>query len=236
MNKNLAVQRHELKYYISRSDYEYARSLLAQLMSKDSHQKQDRGYFIRSLYLDDAEDNSVEEKLAGVEMRDKYRLRIYNFEQDWVKLERKRKHNNYVKKSTAIITKEEALEIINGEYESLLKYDNPETKSIYFDLKKKYFKPVVIVDYTRDVFKLDYNEVRITFDKHLRGNTEDLELFNPNIITEPLQQSEVIIMEVKFNHALPSWFTQLFQFESATISAISKYCQCRIKTREYYNL
>lgn len=233
MNKDLQIQRHELKYYINRSDYEYCRSLARHLMARDSYQKDDQGYFIRSLYLDDIYDNSVEEKLAGIEKRDKYRLRIYDPAQDWVKLERKRKHNDYIQKTTAVITKEEALKIMDGNYEDLLRHDSLNLNSIYFDLKRKYFHPVVVVDYIRDVFVLDYNRIRVTFDKYLQSNTWDFDLFNPKVATSSLQRDEVIIMEVKFNHFLPSWFTEFFKLGNVTRSAISKYCQSRIRAKEY---
>lgn len=233
MTKELQVARHELKYYISRSDYEYARLMLKNLMQTDSHLKSERGYFIRSLYLDDIEDNSVEEKLAGIEKRDKYRIRIYDTNQDWAKLERKRKDNNYVKKTTAIINRKEAEEIMKGNYEGLLTYNNSAHNSIYYDLKRKYLRPVVIVDYIREAYTLDYNDVRITFDKNLRTDTTDLRLFADDINTEPIQREDVIILEVKFNHALPSWFKNLFMFDSATVSAISKYCQCRMRSGDY---
>lgn len=234
MSTNLQVQRHELKYYINRIDYEYCKSVLKHLMKRDSYQQNDVGYFIRSLYLDDTYNNSVQEKLAGIENRDKYRLRIYNFDQEWVKLERKRKHNHYTRKTTAIITKDEALNVIKGNYEDLLNYKHPDTNSLYFDLKQTYFRPVVIVDYIRDAFMLDYNNIRVTFDKHLRNNDQDFNLFSPHIVTEPLQRDEVIIMEIKFNHFLPPWFKNIFKLESVTSSAISKYCQSRMRTREYF--
>jgi len=234
MQKELEVARHELKYYISRSDYEYAHALLSELMHHDSHQIEKEGYFIRSLYFDDMMENSVEEKLAGVEHRDKYRLRIYEFDQNWAKLERKRKNGNYVQKSTGVITRKEAEELIQGNHDILLNYKVHNLNSIYFDFKRKFLRPVVIVDYIRDVYMLDYNDIRITFDKHLRANDQNLDLFNPEIITEPLQRDEVIIMEIKFNHFLPPWFKDFLRFDSAMSSAISKYCQCRMKTREFY--
>lgn len=233
---NILVQRHELKYYINRSDYEYARALLRELMQHDSHQKSEDGYFIRSVYFDDIYDSSVEEKLAGIENRDKYRLRIYDPDQSWAKLERKRKYNNYVKKSTVIVSKEEAQQILTGTYECLLEKDNSDARSIYYDLKRAYYRPVVTVDYIRDVYMLDYNEIRITFDKQLRSSTEDMSLFSSDVQTEPIQKEEVIIMEVKFNTCLPSWFTDVFRFESATLSAISKYCGSRIKAPEHYQI
>ena len=171
--------------------------------------------------------------MAGVEQRDKYRMRIYDVKQDWVKLERKRKVNNYVQKTTAIITREQALKIIEGDYSNFLREENRDINSIYFDFRRKYLRPVVLIDYIRDVFMLDYNDIRITFDKNLRANNQDLDMFGINVFGEPLQKSEVIIMEVKYNHCLPSWFQSFFKFESATASAISKYCQSRIRVNEY---
>lgn len=235
MNNTLKVQRHELKFYISRSDYEYTSAVLSELMEKDENQNNDRGYFIRSLYFDDIAESSVEEKLDGIELRDKYRLRIYDTNLEWAKLERKRKVNNFVQKSSVTVTKEEAEEIISGNYDCLLEKKSKDAVSIYFDLKRKYFRPTVIVDYIRDVYKMNYNEIRITFDKHLRANTEDFRLFSNDVITHPLQRDDVIEMEVKFNTCLPSWFKDFLNFESSVNMAISKYCHGRIGTREYYN-
>ncbi len=234
MKTALKVQRHELKFYISRADYETASAALGSLMQKDSHQKAERGYFIRSLYFDDMYDSSVEEKLDGIEFRDKYRLRIYGTDMNWAKFERKRKWNNFVKKTSVKVTRVEAEQIIRGEYDCLLAQKSADAVSIYFDLKRKYFRPVVIVDYIRDVYKLNYNEIRITFDKHLRANTQDFRLFSPDVVTHPLQRVDVIEMEVKFNTCLPSWFRDFPCFDSAVNVAISKYCHGRMSTREYY--
>jgi len=234
MNNNLKVQRHELKFYISRSDYENVRHLLGNLMQKDNYQEGDRGYFIRSLYFDDALDSSVEEKLDGIERRDKYRLRIYDTDQDWAKFERKRKENNFVSKTSLTLSKKEAEQIMQGDYDFLLERKTKAAGSIYFDLKRKYFRPVVIIDYFRDVYKLDYNEIRITFDKHIRASTSNLDMFDPNTPTQPLQRDDVIIMEVKFNICLPAWFKNFLKFESSVNLAISKYCYGRMDTREFY--
>lgn len=231
---NLQVKRHELKFYINHSDYEYARHVLGKLMQKDSYQKEDEGYFIRSLYFDDIANSSVEEKLAGIEFRDKYRLRIYEFDQNWAKLERKRKINDFVNKSSVIITKDESLQMIDGNYDFLLNKKGTDAKSIYFDLKRKFYHPVVIVDYIRDVYKMDYNDIRITFDKSTSISTSNLNLFDKNVNTHSLQRENVIIMEVKFHTCLPSWFKDFLKFESATSLAISKYCYGRMDTREYY--
>lgn len=223
----LDVQRHELKYYISRADYEYARSLLGNLMQRDEHSPE-RGYPIRSLYFDDINDTSVTEKLDGIEYRDKYRLRTYDPTLDWVKLERKRKNNNYVQKTSVRLSKQQARELMNNDYRCLYEMDSPDARALYVDFVKKFLRPVVIVDYVREAYTLPYNDIRITFDKELAANIHDLDMFDTNLSVRPIQRNDVIIMEVKYNTTLPSWFKDFFTFPSATMSAVSKYTQARI--------
>ncbi len=223
----LKVQRHELKYYLSRTDYEYARILLATMMDRDTYSPE-RGYPIRSLYFDDISDSSVIEKLDGIELRDKYRLRTYDPSLSWVKLERKRKHNNYITKTSIGLTKEEAEQLIALDASILSTKDDSDARSLYVDFTRKMLRPVVLIDYVREAYTLPYNEIRITFDKELRINNYNFDMFDTALPTIPIQQEDIIIMEIKYNVCLPSWITPLLHLESATPSAISKYTQSRI--------
>ncbi len=223
----LRVQRHELKYYISRQDYEYARTLLKTFMHRDEHSPE-RGYPIRSLYFDDISDSSVIEKLDGVEFRDKYRLRTYDPNLDWVKLERKRKENNYVTKTSVRLSRKEAEKLIKHDHNVLYDKNTPAARSLYFDFTRKYLQPVIVIDYLREAYTLPYNDIRVTFDKDISIATHDFNIFDSKLETQHIQRSDVIIMEVKYNVCLPSWFALLMNLESATTSAISKYTQGRI--------
>lgn len=235
MKTNLLVQRHELKYYLSWQDYLLTKSKLTKLMDIDEYQKEPEGYFIRSLYLDDLYDSTLEDKLAGVEKRDKYRLRIYEFEQDWVKLERKRKLNNFVRKDSVVISREDAEAVASGNVDSLLKYVSTAASiQLYHDLKRTFFRPAVLIDYTRDALKLDYNDIRITFDKQIACSTDHFSLFDPNTHMQFIQNPKVVIMEVKFNHFLPSWISNVLKPKSATNVAISKYTLSRLKISDYF--
>ena len=69
--------RHELKYLISYADKAELTVRLAPVLHLDPHAQQG-GYFIRSLYFDDYWNTAYEEKDAGVLLRKKYRIRIYN--------------------------------------------------------------------------------------------------------------------------------------------------------------
>ena len=82
--------RHELKYLISYGQKADLNLRLAPLLEQDSHA---RGgcYMIRSLYFDDYWNTAYQEKVDGVLMRKKYRIRIYDYSDRVIKLERKRK-------------------------------------------------------------------------------------------------------------------------------------------------
>ena len=58
-------------------------------MKLDPH-AENGGYLIRSLYFDDYWNSAYEEKESGVLMRKKYRIRIYNYSAESIKLERKK--------------------------------------------------------------------------------------------------------------------------------------------------
>ena len=52
----------------------------------------DGKYEIRSLYFDNMEDKALREKLDGISVREKYRLRMYNGDTSVIRLERKVKN------------------------------------------------------------------------------------------------------------------------------------------------
>ena len=95
--------RHELKYLISYADKAELVVRLAPVLHLDPHAQQG-GYFIRSLYFDDYWNTAYEEKDAGVLLRKKYRIRIYNCSDRSIKLERKKKFGSYIYKEAAPLT------------------------------------------------------------------------------------------------------------------------------------
>ena len=79
--------RNEWKYLISTSEKEVLNLRMKPLMKLDPH-AENGGYLIRSLYFDDYWNSAYEEKESGVLMRKKYRIRIYNYSAESIKLER----------------------------------------------------------------------------------------------------------------------------------------------------
>lgn len=88
------VLREEKKRLISfeqRSDIEYR---LASAMISDSHNGDD-GYLVRSLYFDTPDEKDYNEKLDGIELRRKLRLRTYAPSEGKAYLELKQKEGYY---------------------------------------------------------------------------------------------------------------------------------------------
>lgn len=81
--------RHELKFLINEGEHAALACRMAPVFKLDKH-AQAGGYTIRSLYFDDYCNSAYEEKDAGILMRKKYRVRIYNGSDKVIKLERKR--------------------------------------------------------------------------------------------------------------------------------------------------
>lgn len=227
-NNIITVKRNELKYYINYSDYKIFYDILNNHLEQDERAIHNKGY-IRSLYFDNIFDKAFHEKEAGILNRKKYRLRLYNLDTNKVKFEIKNKTNNQISKDTAFISRDDAIEVQNENYEVLLKYNNPVLNKVYGEFKREPYKPVAVIDYTREAFMFPLNNIRITFDKNLQATSENLDIFSDNHFMKPLLKRGVLVMEVKYNHFLPSWIKKLIQVPRFERSAISKFCIGRME-------
>ena len=223
----MAGYRHELKYYLSYTDYLELQKRLRLTVPHDAHAGQNGKYFIRSLYFDDLYDSALTEKMSGVDERDKYRLRTYNMNSDIIKLERKRKVSGYILKDSIGLTKGECNAILNNDVGFLLKRKEPFAHEMYVEFVTKQLRPCVIVDYLREPFIFPYEDVRITFDTKIRTGFRGVELFNIDMPTYPVIENDMPVLEVKFNKALPHHIHTVLQSASPIRSQISKYCLCR---------
>ena len=106
--------RHEVKHEINCYDMLILRQRLRAVMKPDGNAADGR-YEIRSLYFDNLDDKALKEKLNGVNVREKYRIRMYNHDTSMIRLERKCKHGSLGYKESAALTVEQTQAIINGD-------------------------------------------------------------------------------------------------------------------------
>ena len=223
------AQRHEQKYFISQGDACYLSHLLRHTMQPDRHADGRGEYHIRSLYFDDCFNSAMSDKLDGVMNRHKYRIRIYNFSDRVIRLERKSKGGEFISKMSCAISRDLAEQIIAGDPYGLERLNHPLLQDVYRMMTTYLLRPAVIVDYVREAYVHPAEEVRITFDKQLHTGLGSIDLFNPYVPTLPTFDHDEMILEVKFNRVMPPYIRDLLCtcVKSAQNSAISKYVWCR---------
>ncbi|MDO4565175.1 MAG: polyphosphate polymerase domain-containing protein [Clostridia bacterium] len=221
--------RHELKFVMTEGEATFLGTRLRLTMAQDAHAARQGGsYFIRSLYFDDPYETGVGEKIAGVEFRDKYRIRIYNLSDSAIKLERKHKNNIYIKKDSISLTRNECEAIIAGEYSFLLHRKEKFAQEMFAAFRLRHLRPKVLVDYDREPYVFPIEDVRVTFDRNIRTSMRPKDIFDPNVITYPATSDpSLAIVEVKFNRYLPAYIRMLLQVDAADHTAASKYVFCR---------
>ncbi|MBQ9942441.1 MAG: polyphosphate polymerase domain-containing protein, partial [Christensenellaceae bacterium] len=220
--------RHELKFYINYRDYMVLRQALKVLLTPDDNGDENNSYHIRSLYFDDRDEKALVDKQAGVEDRSKFRIRIYNFSDDIIRLEKKIKKGQYIAKKSLTLTREEYEAILAGDIGFLLSRKEDLAREMYLEMRIKQLRPRVVVDYVREAYIMPYESVRITFDKQLKSGRPTGSIFDKDLPVVPIADPETMILEVKFNRYLPDYVKGvLANLRSPRRSAISKYTNCR---------
>ena len=218
--------RHELKQEINYFDMLILRQRLLAVMQRDLHAT-DGKYEIRSLYFDNARDKALREKTDGVNVREKFRIRYYNGDFSFIKLEKKSKINGLCLKENARLTKEETQAIINGNVGWMKDSSESLIRELYIKMITQGLRPKTIVDYTREPFIFAPGNVRVTLDYNIRTGMIGTDFFNMSCITIPAGE-DAIILEVKWDEFLPDIISDIVQLKNGRAGAFSKYAACRI--------
>ncbi|AZN39577.1 polyphosphate polymerase domain-containing protein [Paenibacillus albus] len=219
--------RNEYKYYIHLHEYMTLRHRLTKIMNMDEYSIDGEGYGIRSLYFDGYQNHSLYDKNNGVFKRDKYRIRIYNGQDDRITLERKSKYGDYIAKEGAALSRKEYEALLVGDAQCLKDKDNLLCNEFYHAVTNRAFRPTVIVDYTREAYVYPHGNVRVTFDKRVSAGVNTIDLFDDNLALEEAISGPITVMEVKFDSYLPDFVRKVVQPDHYVRSAISKYVICR---------
>ncbi|MDO5143137.1 MAG: polyphosphate polymerase domain-containing protein [bacterium] len=221
--------RHELKFFINDAQYRMLSNAMRYCLHPDPNGDEHNEYHIRSLYFDTVFDDALYDKIDGVQNRDKYRIRIYNYSDRLIKLECKTKVGSLISKRSLTIPRDLADQIIACDSTGLEATRFGLLSDVYREMTIHLLHPVVLVDYVREAWLHPAEEVRITFDKQLRSGLYSTDLFNPNVPTVPPFDHGEMILEVKYNRVMPPYIRDLLctYCPNALQSAISKYTWCR---------
>lgn len=220
--------RHELKFIINSTQAEILKYRLSLIMDVDTNSKnEDNTYFIRSLYFDDVFNNAYYEKVDGLEKREKYRIRIYNFEDSFIRLERKEKNRDLTHKEQTAITKEECLNFINGDFDKIDTSRSQLLEDFVLKNKLNQIRADVIVDYRRLAYTYPVEDVRVTFDENIKSGRFNYDIFDKDILTFDVLEPNESVLEVKFNNGIPKHIADVIMTIPSIRLAVSKFALCK---------
>ena len=225
--------RYEFKYFLDLLQREEVESEIANFMSYDGHvhKELDQAYCVRSLYFENDASTHFFEKIDGIRLRRKYRLRTYgtNFDPDLpIYLEEKNRNLDRVQKHRVRIDPKHLETFYNPLHcdELLELYPGVELlERFLFDALRRSIQPKLLVDYVRRPYVSPYDmNFRVTFDSTLLTTaTNRLFPSSPSNWLESI--AGYTILEVKFNRRIPAWFHRILQSHNMRRLSFSKFVQ-----------
>ena len=200
-----------------------------------------KGYLVRSLYFDNDQYNNFFEKVDGIKIRKKFRLRTYDkysASKYPVFLEMKGRALDRIIKKRVLLDKNDInyFETLKNLDELNNKYKNTNLiKEFIYDVKRKNIKPKIVIDYNRKPLVNKFGlYFRLTFDSDLVTSKagylfENQKKFYLALTYKPGNT----ILEVKFERSIPAWFHRIIQSYNLNRRSISKFvlgvCNCNIR-------
>lgn len=221
----LSVKRNEFKYMLS---YEQALRLKKEfdvLLQRDESSGMN-GYRVKSLYFDSIKSLDFAAKISGDNFRKKVRLRIYGEEDETAKFEIKAKEGKYQQKSSLLLTRAEAMEIIKGNYGILLDHSEETAQKLYAILVLNCYRPSAMIEYNRTAYCYPEFDTRITFDSEVKSSELNFDLYSKQIPWNYII-NEAVILEVKYNKKLVGFISDVLKRYQLNNISVSKYCSGR---------
>lgn len=217
----MSEYRHEVKHEIGAAELAALRQRLSALLSPDCHAPQGR-YRVRSLYFDDARDTALREKLDGVSRRQKFRLRLYNGDAGFIRLEKKLKLGGLCRKLSEPIGAGTVRELLSG---GDWRPEGPLARELRARMSAG-LRPRTIVDYAREAYVFPAGNVRVTLDSDIRSGPDCAALLDPGCLTLPAPGLPAVL-ELKWDEFLPDIARDAVALGGVRAGAFSKYAACR---------
>jgi len=232
MKENQTLYRYEFKYILNKKTSDQIEKEAQNFMIYDGHVKKELNnkYFVRSLYFENNFSSNFYEKVDGMKIRRKYRLRTYsNFFDPKVPIffeVKGRISERTYKKRINVKNKYLNLFLSQSQNFNLLNlYPNNEMIiNFIFDSFRKNLKPLILVDYKRRPYINKFGlYFRLTFDTNLLSSKTN-NLFSNDKYSSWLEcKAGYTILEVKFDRSIPAWFHRIIQCYNLKRRSISKF-------------
>lgn len=220
------LNRFEVKYLVAtRRVPDFLREL-GEYTTPDPHDLAGRGYGILSIYWDTADWRLFWEKVEGLKFRRKLRFRRYGDSKD-VMIEVKQREDRTVQKRRAswpLARLREAFPVGGRPNWDAVGEDPVGTEAVLM-IERLHLAPRMAVLYRRRaLFGAFDPELRITLDSRIQYSTTALDLGQPLETGKYVMDPRVTVLEVKYNHRAPVWFSKVARRHELSMVRMSKYC------------
>ena len=211
-------KRWELKYRMSKEQYERFLPYIEQYLSLDKYGLTT----IQSLYFDTETDLLIRRSIEKPNYKEKLRLRSYGLSTDdsLLFLEIKKKFEKVVYKRRIKIKEKDCLDWIRTKQYNLT--NQIEKEIDYFIKFYQTLKPRMLLIYDRAAYTQKESDLRITFDTNIRYRDYDLDL-SKGFYGNQLIDDNIILMEIKSSTAFPLWLVKKLSEEKIYKTSFSKY-------------
>lgn len=228
--------RLEYKFLVPNEKLDAVRQAIAPYVRIDDFAAQRAGlqYTVRSIYFDTAGLQDFIDKVEGVRVRKKIRIRGYNARRETkdVFFEIKRKFGAHSEKMRTAVPHEALHDVLEsaGPQDILASAPAAAVECIgrfLFHVRRHSLNPKVLVIYEREAYNCTFNSgLRLTIDKNLRSRLYPAldDLFEEAQVQFVL--SGCCILEVKFNCGLPRWLLAVIRAQELRQLPLSKYTIC----------
>jgi hypothetical protein len=244
----MILNRLEYKYLVPNEHLDAIRSEILPYVRVDEHalNRTPQEYTIRSIYFDTPDMKFYDEKIDGIKIRRKFRIRGYNEldENEMIFLEIKRKYDNFISKNRAPLRNHDLNCLFStGDIDKYIicpendGQNRDDARRFLYHYYRHKLSPSVLVVYDREAFFSKFNErVRITFDKNLRSGPYTIsgKLFSEHPLKPVFKNN--FILELKFRKGMPLWARHIIGKYKMPRLAISKYTLCIDAHREINEL
>lgn len=218
--RNGPKYRHEYKYMIDAVTEGVLLAKARAVLNSDGNALEDGKYIIRSLYFDDVDNSCLYANLAGTDNRSKFRIRYYNGDTQFMRLEKKSKNH--------VMTLKESCEISVDEFWKLFHGRSSLNNALVTEFLSRGMRPSVIVTYERIPFVYKAGNVRVTFDQKLSSSTQVERFLSGDYRVRPVFGVGKSLLEVKFDEYLPVHIKAALQTDGLQWTTFSKYHMCRV--------
>jgi len=218
--------RNELKYLISDNEVKVLEKQLGAFMRIDANAKEGR-YTISSLYFDDLFDENYYDVDDGIDLKKKYRIRIYDHSTDFIRLEAKQKKNALAYKKSCPLHLEEAKILMSGKGLRNIRNNDPVMNELLYKIQSELYHPCIIVEYERIPYVYDAGNVRITLDTNISSSTDVDHFFEEARFRRPILPEGIQLLEVKYDEFLPGFIYDFLNDMRLEQISFSKYYLCR---------